>query len=100
MIRLPGDEADVLTLDGRPLSNVAFPEIGCKARARITKVTFTQVTVQIFEVEGRPTPIEYRGVFRPADFDPNDYLCDRFRRGDVVECSILSYGDSMIFVSL
>ncbi|AFM98138.1 hypothetical protein KMI_04g07150 [Encephalitozoon hellem] len=99
MIQLPGDGVDVLTYNGQPLVNTAFPEIGCKARARVVKVTFTQVVVQIFEIEKRRTAIEYRGIFRQMDFDPNAHLCDKFRKGDVVECTILSYGDNGIFVN-
>lgn len=99
MIQLPGDGVDVLTYNGQPFMTTVFPEIGCKARARIVKVTFTQVIVQIFEVEKRKTAIEYKGIFRPADFNPNECLCDKFGKDDIVECTILSYGDSGIFVN-
>ncbi|CAD25283.1 hypothetical protein [Encephalitozoon cuniculi GB-M1] len=100
MIRLPGDGADVLMYCDRPVVDTVFPEIGCRCRARVVRTTFTQVIVQIFEVEERQTAIEYRGVFRPADFDPNEHLCDKFGKGDVVECTVVSYGDSGVFVNL
>ncbi|ADM11382.1 uncharacterized protein Eint_040930 [Encephalitozoon intestinalis ATCC 50506] len=100
MTRLPGDGADVLTCNGHPAIGTIFPEIGSKGKARVIKVTFTQMIVQIFEVEGRKTAIEYRGIFRPVDFNPNEHLCDRFAKGDTVECTVLSYGDNGVFVNL
>lgn len=100
MLQLPGNGNELLLYNGNPVLEAVFPEIGCKVSARITKTTFTQISLQIFEVEGRRTQIEYNAVLRPTDFNPNECLCDKLGKGDVVECVVTSYGDVGIFVAL
>jgi exosome complex RNA-binding protein Csl4 len=99
-VTLPGDGCTTLLRDGIPVHPRAFPEIGRRARAKVTKSTFTQAMLRIFEVEGQKTAIEYRAVLRPAEFNTNEFICDRVRKGDVIDCVIVSYGDAGIFVSV
>lgn len=94
---LPMRSADSMPMNSG--CSPVFPEIGSRARARVTKTTFTQVSLQLFEVEGRRTEIEYRAFFRPTDLG-QEHLCDRFRKNDVVDCVVVSYGDAGIFVAL
>ncbi|KAH9411602.1 hypothetical protein HK407_04g07070 [Ordospora pajunii] len=100
MINLPGDQTDILLHNGSPFVQIGLPEIGCKATARIVRVSFTQVVLRIFEVDGKRCSLEYRAVFRPAEFDPEEYLCNRFAVGSVVSCVVISYGDCGVFVSM
>ncbi len=100
MISLPGDQADILLHNGSPFAEIGLPEIGCKATARIVRVSFTQVVLRIYEVDGKRCSLEYRAVFRPADFDPEENLCSRFAVGSVVSCVVISYGDCSVLVSI
>jgi exosome complex RNA-binding protein Csl4 len=99
-IKFPGDGCTTLLRDGAQVYPKAFPEIGCKARARVTKSTFTQATLEIFEVEGKKTSIGYKAFLRPVEFNTDEFVCDKAKKGDVIECVVVSYGDAGIFVSL
>ncbi|KAM0671989.1 hypothetical protein CWI42_041400 [Ordospora colligata] len=100
MISLPGYQADILLHNGCPFVEIGLPEIGCKATAKIVRVSFTQVVLRIFEVDGKRCSLEYRAVFRPAEFDPEEHLCSRFTVGSVVSCVVISYGDCGVIVSM
>lgn len=99
MIRLPGDGSELLTCSSKPLAETVFPEIGCRVKTEVVDATFTQVFLRVLEVEGRKTKTEYRAVIRPTDLCSGEYLCDRFRKGDAVECVVVSYGDTGMFVA-
>lgn len=100
MIQLPGNGCETLTRDGKPVLDIVFPEVGCKVKARISKVTFTQAHLQVFEVEGRRTFIEYKAILKASEFNPSECLCDKYKKEDVLDCIVVSYSESGISVLL
>lgn len=100
MISFPGEESSVLMVNGKPFREEKCPEVGMSVKARVIKSTFTQATLQIFEVENHKTFIEYKAFMRPAEFSGDQYLCDKVKKGDILDCIVLFIGDQGIYLTL
>ena len=80
-------------------SSVLFPEIGTKVKCCVLKSTFPHAILKIIEVEGLQSPIEYKAILKSTAFGEGVYICDKIKAGDLIDCFVISIGDSAIFVS-
>lgn len=79
--------------------SVRHPEVGSRVKCAVVKSSFAEALVTILEVDGVPAAVNYRATIRGNGVGEEVYVCDKFKTGDVVECSVLSYGENTIFVS-
>lgn len=87
------------TESGLDFGRIRYPSVGDRARCTVVRPSCAQAILHIFEVEGAPTPIVYRAILKGTGFSESEYVCDRLRRGDVLEVVIISYGENGLLVS-
>ena len=76
-----------------------YPQIGGAVRCRVLRASSTQATLSIVEADGKPTIIAYKAILKGTGFAEEIYLCDKMKYGDMIDATVLSYGDGCIFVS-
>lgn len=80
-------------------SRVKYPDVGTRVRCVVAKASFAQAVLRIVDVEGVPAAASYKAILKGNSVGEDAYVCDKIRTGDVVECVVLSHGDSAVFVS-
>lgn len=64
-----------------------FPFLGCKCKSIVKKSSFSNIVLNITEIEGKPTQIKYKGLMK--------YESD-IKTGDILDSIIVSYSDNGI----
>jgi hypothetical protein len=64
-----------------------FPFLGCKCQSVVLKSCFSNILLSIYEIEGVPSRIKYKGLMK---YD------DTIKTGDKLECIVVSYSDNGI----
>ncbi|KAI5148058.1 hypothetical protein ENBRE01_0072 [Enteropsectra breve] len=77
----------------------AFPEIGKTVKCTVIKASFGHAMLKITEVENQKTLIEYKAIMKTAEFSEGNYICDKLKSGDIIDCIVVAYSDSGICVS-
>lgn len=76
-----------------------YPEIGKKVKCIVLKSGFVNAILKIIEIEGFKTPIEYKAILKGNSVGEEVYVCDSIKEDDILDCIVVSIGDSAIFVS-
>lgn len=78
----------------------AFPTIRSKLKCVVSKVSFNQAILTVLEVDDKKPATKYTCLVREQQFDENNLMCDRMKRGDIVGCIVKSYGDGILNVAI
>lgn len=87
------------TEDKKGQATFKYPELGSKVKCLVTKSSFAQATLNIVEVDGMDAPVDYKAIMKGTAVREELYVCDRIKKGELVSCVVVSYGDHVIFVS-
>ncbi|WUR04577.1 putative exosome complex component (CSL4) [Vairimorpha necatrix] len=63
------------------------PALGLKCKGKIVKVCFSNILININQIEGNKSLVPYKGILK---YDKN------MKTGEEVECIIVSYSDNGI----
>lgn len=95
-LEFPGQDTFLLKKDGIPVYEEPMLKIGEIATCRVIKSTPYQLNLLITHVNNKKTSIEYKSVLRLQDYSAcveNVYLDDFYKRGDIFDALIISFGD-------
>lgn len=76
-----------------------YPEVGVTVKCIVTRSTFTQAILKIIEIDGYKTEVDYKAILKGNAIGEEIYVCDSVKMGDILDCVVISIGDTAIFVS-
>ncbi|CAF1292992.1 unnamed protein product [Didymodactylos carnosus] len=95
--QFPGQETFLFTKNGVPVYQEPILKIGERVTCLVIKSTPPQLHLQITHIDNKKTSVNYKAILRLQDYRmnvENVHLDDHFRRGDVFDAIVISYGDS------